>query len=234
MKLGMLFQKGFSAGTATSLTLLGSLEEFFFFLLSIPILFLFSSIFNFPIDLHPLVQFKTRISNSPILIFILLGFILIWILFKNSYLKRDTKGRLKKAIESVKKLINDFIAVYRLIIKRGKSRFLLTLFLASIHWTARFSIIFTILSGFEITFNPLQLFLFQWVVFTLMMLTPTPGSVGGAEASFYFVYGAFIPDSMLGLVTAGWRLLTYYFQLTLASILFSLLYYKTFEKGPGY
>ena len=34
VKLGMLYQKGFSAGKATSLTLLGSLEEFFFFILS--------------------------------------------------------------------------------------------------------------------------------------------------------------------------------------------------------
>jgi uncharacterized membrane protein YbhN (UPF0104 family) len=63
----------------------------------------------------------------------------------------------------------------------------------------------------------------QVFVFALMTLVPTPGAAGGAEVMFSLIYRAFLPAGTIGLVTAGWRFLTFYFLLLLAAAL-SLLF----------
>ena len=48
-------------------------------------------------------------------------------------------------------------------------------------------------------------------------------SFAGAEAAFYFIYAPFLPQGVIGLATAGWRFLTFYLQLGIASVIFFFL-----------
>jgi uncharacterized membrane protein YbhN (UPF0104 family) len=79
------------------------------------------------------------------------------------------------------------------------------------------------LACLHVPVHPVEFFLFQWLVFTVMTFTPTPGGSVGAEAAFYFIYQSYIPGEIVALATAGWRFLTYYFQLGLGTIIFSVL-----------
>jgi uncharacterized protein (TIRG00374 family) len=83
-----------------------------------------------------------------------------------------------------------------------------------------------LLASLHIPCNPIRIFLYQWTVFVLTLFIPTPGGSGGAEASFYVIYRNAIPDSLLGVVTAAWRFLTYYVQLTAGAVVFSLINLK--------
>jgi uncharacterized membrane protein YbhN (UPF0104 family) len=71
--------------------------------------------------------------------------------------------------------------------------------------------------------RPILFMVLQVFVFALMTLVPTPGAAGGAEVMFSLMYSSFLPAGTIGLVTAGWRFLTFYFLLLLAAVL-SLLF----------
>jgi glycosyltransferase 2 family protein len=114
----------------------------------------------------------------------------------------------------------DFRMVYALVIERGKSRFLLTFLITAVQWTCRYSVATAVAYFLGSPVDPVQFFLLQWVIFTAMMFIPTPGATGGAEAAFYLVYQALLPAGLIGIATALWRLLTFYVQLALGSVIF--------------
>jgi uncharacterized protein (TIRG00374 family) len=125
----------------------------------------------------------------------------------------------------LRKTWTDYRDVQRLVLRRGKGRFALTFVITAVQWASRYSVV-TALAYFlapERHVDPVLFFLLQWVIFTAMNFVPTPGASGGAEAAFVLVYSALLPARVIGIATAGWRLLTFYFQLTLGSILFTLL-----------
>src|SRR5690606_28502095 len=93
----------------------------------------------------------------------------------------------------------------------------------AVQWIARYSVISALVAYLGYPVQPVLFWLLQWVVFTLMAMIPTPGAAGGAEAAFYLIYSALLPEQVIGLATAGWRFLTFYLQLGLASVLFFLL-----------
>lgn len=222
VKMGMLIQKGLKPGTAVSVMTLGSVEDGLFFLLAIPVALLFSTHIEFSL-------FKTiwsGVQSSLITILIVLSILLVVIyLINNSPVKLIFAhlSWLKKGNKAFKKMWHDFVMVYKLVGSKGKCRFTLSFFLTAIQWICRYSVISALLACFNIPIHPLEFFLFQWMVFTLMNFVPTPGGSVGAEAAFYFIYQAFVPRDILGLVTAVWRFLTCYFQLSLGSVIFSLL-----------
>jgi uncharacterized protein (TIRG00374 family) len=215
VKAGMLIEQGISPGAAASLMTLGSVEDGVFFALALPVAAILSSAHKMPIFEKSLTMIASSISKIPLLLAVVIpvGYLLI------SYLRR------KKTLWSkVRKTGTDFIRVYRMISDRGKTRFALSIGLTAIQWACRYSVISALLASLNIPVHPLKFFLFQWIVFTLATFIPTPGAAFGAEAAFYVVYSAFIPSHVIGIATAGWRFLTYYFQLSIGAILFSVLW----------
>jgi uncharacterized membrane protein YbhN (UPF0104 family) len=95
--------------------------------------------------------------------------------------------------------------------------------LTALQWICRYSIISLLLASMGIPVRPVLFMVLQVFVFALMTLVPTPGAAGGAEVMFSLMYHAFLPAGTIGLVTAGWRFLTFYFLLLLAAAL-SLLF----------
>jgi uncharacterized protein (TIRG00374 family) len=109
------------------------------------------------------------------------------------------------------------------VIKTGKYQFLLNVLLSGLNWICKFSVITVLLMGFDIPTQPVTFFLFQWIILVIMTIMPTPGGAGGAETTFYFMFSSFVPGGILGIVTAGWRFITFYFLLIVCSLLFLIL-----------
>jgi uncharacterized protein (TIRG00374 family) len=229
VKLGMLIQKGLTPGAAASLMTLGSVEDAIFFAIALPVALLFTSDLSISLLDEP---FSRALNNGTmIIIFLILisGMVTLLCKFRNHRaIKRFIdKKPFRVVIDHLKRLFSDFVLVYKLVGKKGKRRFLLTLLLTAVQWICRYSVITVLLACFDVPVHPVEIFIFQWLVFTLATFIPTPGGSVGAEAAFYFIFSTIIPREIIGIATISWRFLTYYLQLGLGSLLFSLMNMKS-------
>lgn len=227
VKLGMLIRKGFPAGTAASLMLLGSIEMGVFFSIAVPAAIILSKAYDLPLFHEVRTQFIAHIKPLPgIILLTVLVLILIMILFVLPNVSwGNSIHSVRRLRERVVKFRRDFMVIYQLIGIRGKKQFALNMLLTSVQWISRYSVITALLLFLNLPVEPVLFFLLQWVVFSLGILIPTPGGTVGVEAAFYFVYGSFIPEGTIGLATSLWRFMTYYFLLILDSIFVSLFHF---------
>jgi glycosyltransferase 2 family protein len=225
---GLLVQRGVSPGAAASLTTLPTLEDAIFFLIALPVAIYLSTSWDLPVfrQLGPVVENNVQLF-APILFGVLF---LLWVgarLTLSGGLGDRLRERGLRWVARTRRRLrvawDDGREIFRVIARRGKLWFALSLSLTAIHWIARYSVISALAAFLGAPVDPILFWVLQWVVFSLMALIPTPGAVGGAEASFYLIYSAFLPDGVLGVATAGWRFLTFYLQLGLAAILFTVM-----------
>lgn len=227
-KWGMLVQRGVAPGTAASLTTFPIIEDGIFFALALPIAVVATRSWDLPV--FRILAEQVR-SDAPVMLgsaaaIALLSWLAVrWILTGRLGDRTRQWGIqfLARTRRRFRDMWRDASEVFRLIVVRGKSRFALSLLLTALQWSARYSVISALVAFLGYPVQPVLFWLLQWVVFTLMALIPTPGAAGGAEAAFYLIYSAFLPERVIGLATAGWRFLTFYLQLGLASVLFFLL-----------
>lgn len=227
-KWGMLVQRGVAPGTAASLTTFPIIEDGLFFTLALPIAVVITSSWDLPV--FKLMARHLR-TDAPIVIGVTAGIALFswlavrWVLTGGLGSRTQQRGIefLARTRRKTRNLRRDARDVFRLIAVRGKSRFALSFTLTAVQWTCRYSVISALVAYLGYPVQPVLFWLLQWVVFTIMAMIPTPGAAGGAEAAFYLIYGALLPEQVIGLATAGWRFLTFYLLLGLASILFFLL-----------
>jgi len=229
VKAGMLVQRGFNAGAAASLMTLGSVEDGVFFALALPMAFFISS----GADNSIVNNFFSKLGAQYEIVFLVLsGLILVTglVIFIAGKTGKLHTGLVNKIRGKISKVWQDFSFVYLTIGKTGKSRFLLSLLLTAIQWICRYSVLTVLLKALGITVDPVLFFLVQWLTFSIMTTIPTPGAVAGAEASFYIMYAHLIPRDFLGLITTGWRFLTFYLQVGLAIILISCISFFNLQK----
>lgn len=225
VKLFMLSQRGMKAGAAASVMLLASLEDLVFFIFAIPMALVLTS----GSTLASLGGYVARIREIKVdlltAIIIPATVLILVVVLKKSplYRKLISIAWVGKLRARVKTFWLEFVTVYRRIGKTGKRRLLLTMPLTAVQWTARYSVITALLACFHVPLKPVEFFLLQWVVFTITTLTPTPGGTIGAEAAFLIIYRTYVPAEMIGLVTAAWRFLTFYFLFGLGAVLFGAL-----------
>jgi glycosyltransferase 2 family protein len=228
---GMMVQKGISKGQSASIVTLGYLEDLLFFAIALPTAVVLSSAWNLPV-----LQFlagRVREQQATALAILALGLTLL--LFARTLLRvwlvgglgerarRRGLGFVARLRRRLRRTWDDFRSVYALVIRRGKSRFALTFCITALQWTSRYSVVTALAFFLGAQVDPVLFFLLQWVIFTAMLFVPTPGASGGAEAFFLLVYSALLPSSIVGIATGLWRMLTFYFQLALGSILFTLM-----------
>lgn len=228
VKVGMLIQHGMKPGNAVSLTTLGSIEDHLFTIFAVPIALSISQSWKLPVFQRMFLKFC-----NPTVGMIVTGLVAaaVFIFFAFRILSKQHPLRFHskkqrwpgKVSQRVRIFWIDFKLLFELIYRRGKIRFLISLALTTIQWVCRYSVISALLAGLGVSVDPVRFFVLQWLVFTLMAFVPTPGATAGAETAFYLIYKSFCPDEIIGLVTTGWRFLTFYFLLILGIILFLAL-----------
>lgn len=241
VKLGMLIQKGLSPGAAASLMTLGSVEDAIFFAIALPVALFFASDINLSFLNTSVDKIVDQGLISIICLILIIGMVTLLFKFRKTRIVQSfaVKKPVRFFFQQLKRLYSDFVFVYTLIGQKGKTRFFITLSLAAVQWTCRYSVITVLLACFDVPIHPVEFFIFQWMVFTLATFIPTPGGAVGAEAAFFLIYSGFIPREIIGIATLGWRFLTYYLQLGLGSILFSFMNLKAIwrnlsNRKPGY
>ena len=231
LKWGMLVQRGVRPGRAASLTLLPQIEDGIFFLIALPTAIWWSRSWDLPI----FRLLGRHVREDTIVVFGIAGTLaiittaLVQLLLRGGFGQRPRRRfiwRIGRTRRRLRRTFRDARNVFRLIARRGKRWLALTLSLTAIQWAARYSVISAFAAFLGAPVDPVLFWVFQWVVFTLMSLIPTPGAAGGAEAAFYFIYSSFLPARVIGLATTGWRFLTFYLQLSLAAVLFTVLYLR--------
>ncbi len=87
-------------------------------------------------------------------------------------------------------------------------------------WISRFLVVNALFWGFVPLADQIVVFARQFVVWTLLTVSPTPGGSGLSEWLFTNYYGDMIHDASVALVIAVfWRLITYYSVLTVGAIM---------------
>lgn len=226
---GMMVQKGITQGQAASIVTLGYLEDLVFFATALPVAFVVSEAWELPVFGQVGRQLKDLQGRAVFIALVLLAVTLAIRFAWRSVLKGVAgrkprrwglrfSARLKR---KSRKTRHDFRGVWRMVVARGKMRFLLTFLITAVQWSSRYSVATAVAYFLGASVDPVLFFLLQWVIFTAMMFIPTPGASGGAEAAFVLVYSALMPAGLIGIATALWRMLTFYFQLALGSVLFT-------------
>lgn len=228
---GMLVQKGITQGQSASIVTLGYLEDLVFFAAALPTAVVLSNAWELPLFQSLARQVRDYQGRAVALALLLLVVMLALRFGWRSLLvgRLGPRARRKGLRFSARfrrksrKTRTDFGGVWKLVLERGKTRFLLTFGVTAVQWSCRYSVVTALAYFLGAPVDPVLFFLLQWVIFTAMLFVPTPGASGGAEAAFVLVYSALLPAGVIGIATAGWRLLTFYFQLALGSVLFTAL-----------
>ena len=226
---GMMVQKGVTQGQAASIVTLGYLEDLVFFATALPVAFVVSEAWELPVFAsvgRQLQDLQGRaVFIALLLLAVTLGIRLAWRSVLKGVVGSQPRrwglrfsARLKR---KSRKTRHDFRGVWKMVVARGKMRFLLTFLITAVQWSSRYSVATAVAYFLGAPVDPVLFFLLQWVIFTAMMFIPTPGASGGAEAAFVLVYSALMPAGLIGIATALWRMLTFYFQLALGSVLFT-------------
>jgi glycosyltransferase 2 family protein len=222
---GMMVQKGIPQGQAASIVTLGYIEDLVFFGIAVPTAIFWSRAWELPVlsTLGDQVQDRAVVVVVAAAAAIFAARMLFRAMLVGRLGARAHRRGLRLAARvkrRFRRTWQDFRMVHALVIRRGKSRFLLTLGITAVQWSARYSVATAVAYFLGAQVDPVLFFLLQWVIFTAMMFIPTPGASGGAEAAFFLVYQALLPAGLIGIATALWRLLTFYFQLALGSLIF--------------
>jgi glycosyltransferase 2 family protein len=227
-KWGMLVQRGIRPGAAASITTLPTIEDGVFFAIALPLAIAYTASWDLPVFRDVADRFE---QNALAVLAIaaaiaLVTWLAVRLLLGGGFGRRTQRRSLRfvgRARRRLRSTWTDAREVFRLIARGGKWRFALSFSLTAVQWIARYSVISALIAFLGAPVQPVLFWLLQWVVFSLMAMIPTPGAAGGAEAAFFFIYSAFLPDRVIGLATAGWRFLTFYLQLGLAASIFFLL-----------
>ncbi len=223
VKVGLLMKNGLQSSRALTLSLWSSCEDIAYFLLGGG-----AGLLLVPTDaFQGIVRFihQEGVKSS------------VLVAVPSLVLMAAVTYRYRKSIDgvlenlslytTVKHHLQSFLRTTRrflvLVRRSGKRKLVLSFFLTSCQWTCYYLVLYFVLSSLGIQVHPVTVVALQVLLYIGMLLVPTPGAAAGAEALFLIMFGSLIPDSDTGVVTAGWRALTFYFQICTGLGLFVLI-----------
>jgi len=224
-RVALLMAHGTAPGVAASLGVLGTLEDIAFFILALPVALIlapatFTSEGGYIFSHLDEISFS-QLSAFEIIVIAVAGVGGI-VLFKNL-----APVRWRKKIHTFFSTIGEWLrqskSIFQMLIAHGKWRFVLAVGLAALQWSSRYCLLGLLLWGLELAPNFLEIFVTQWVVFTLMNFFPSPGATGGAEVTFALMYKSLIPENLLGVMGAAWRVFTFTLPVALATLVLFLM-----------
>lgn len=116
--------------------------------------------------------------------------------------------------------------------KTGKRGLLLGGMLTVLFWVMEFLVLTLVLMGFNQPPSILLAFALQVFLTFLMVVPVTPGASGVAEVGGAALFGILVPVSILGVVVAAWRLITYYLNLVVGGLV-SVRMLRRVDRGSG-
>lgn len=215
VKLALLVESGASAGTATSIVLLNNFEDIVYFTVVTPAIAFATASWEVPAIQRAIGRVADRATVAAPWVLGAAGLLVLILLLRRWRRSRGAGattevGPIRATFQRIRK---DFFRAYGLVGRRGKTRFVAGVGLTTMQWIARCSVATAVMYGLGHRVDPLLFFLLQWVVWASMVFVPTPGATLGAEASFAAIFSGFVPGSLVGLVAAAWRFLSFYLVL---------------------
>ena len=110
------------------------------------------------------------------------------------------------------------VAVHWLAAKRWPTMIYAAI-LAIVYWAAYLAIVPVLILGLEGHVDTFPVMLAQLVFNLLQGFIPTPGSSGGAEILFAYLFSGFVSSRHLAALTVYWRIITFYASLVVGAIL---------------
>ncbi len=222
VKLGFLIRFGFKPGEAALLTLLGSAEDAIFFAISLPLALAISSAWN---NRDVTAAIRNLGSHWPTAVILILAVILAYLLIFRIKAKKevspgigDRPGFIARIRLNIKKYLEQFISAGKFAAANGKATLGICTILAGIGWCCRYGAVTALILGLGYQADPALYFLLQWVIFSTMIVIPTPGAIGGAEVTFALIMGSVVPKPVLPVLVGAWRFVTYYLLACVGSI----------------
>lgn len=204
-KTAMLIERGLSAGEAAAAESVSVIEDFIFFVAALPVAAIVTGAWRHPVVTAAGAALRNRF-DSPWVVAGFIGVLVAAAVVIVLLVRR--RGRMFGVRDNLKD-------VWR----RGKKLIALTVLIAAVHWTCRYSVVASLAWALGVHENPMRLFFLQWFVFTIMTFVPLPGAAVGAESAFFLVYDGILPAWSLGVMTAAWRLFSFYLPVIIAAVL---------------
>ena len=128
------------------------------------------------------------------------------------------KPRIQRTILVSENEIDLFRSSFKRFISVGKFNLITAIGYTTLYWIIRYSILWMILLGLNITPNLGVLVAAQIVLSIIMIIPATPGSSGIAEIAALTLFSLFVPSSLVGVVVISWRAITYYMNIIVGSL----------------
>lgn len=217
-----LNREGIQVGRATALTLTTLFLDELFFVVFCPILVLLIP----DAELFGASESITLLSGIRVVFWLVYAGIVIWtaILFAGIIVRPQAVGNALHHLFSLRMLRRWRPSVDRAtanmaetsaFVKKASRRWWLEVFGATVvSWFSRYLVVNALFWGFVPSASGLLVFGRQFVVWVVLMVSPTPGGSGISEWLFANYYGDLIGDLSVALVIALiWRILSYYVYL---------------------
>ncbi|MBD5272436.1 MAG: flippase-like domain-containing protein [Bacteroides sp.] len=240
--LGMVFlnSQGIEIGRATTLMLTTLFMDELFFVVACPFVVLFTS----SADLF--ASGGTDFSHGLKYTFwVVYGIIALWtfllftgIIWKPAWIKKTLDKIsgwrwLKKWGSQISGLGDNMVATSVELRTKPFGFWLEVFWGTALAWTARYLVVNVLFWGFLPSSDPHQWVILarQFVIWVLLMVSPTPGGAGLSEWLFSEYYGDFVTTAGMALILAiFWRLITYYLYLLIGAVMVPTWLKTTIEK----
>ncbi len=229
IKLGLLLAKGYSAAKASTLILLNAVEDLSFYIIGLVLCFWIAQD-SMSIFIYGITDFiwKQRWVLISLVILLVTGSLILKKQGRSlsdffiDMLPYRLQLKLRNIYIKISESVSELQSIIKFIFKKGKLTFSLSLLILITQWFSKFSVLLILLLALDIDFTWYLIYIKQWLVWLTMIIVPTPGASGGAEAAFYLIFEDSISNDILNLVTSIWRFFTYYYVLFTALAFFQL------------
>lgn len=238
--MGLVFmnREGIELGRATTLMMTTLFLDELFFVISLPIIMLiapYGDLFGFGSS-----AFSTGLQTT---FWIVYGILVAYtaLLFTGILLKPRAIHRLINKIFSLRWLarwrtkadqMGANIVSTGVELRTRPLRWWAETFCATaLSWSSRYLVVNALFLGLVPTADQLIVFIRQFVVWVVLMASPTPGGSGVSEWLFATYYGDLIPTAGLALIIAlFWRVISYYIYLIIGACIVPSWIRKSFKK----
>lgn len=217
-----LNREGVSVGRATTLTLTTLFLDELFFVVCCPLILLvtpFSDLFGGTTDRAFIDGVQSVFWTVYAGIVVYTGLLFAGIIVKPEAVSRLLVGLfsvrwLRRWLPAVEGMTANMIAASVWVRQCGAGWWIRVLLATTVSWFSRYFIVNALFWGFCPSISMLLVFSRQFVVWVLLMVSPTPGGSGVSEWIFTKYYGDLLSGGELVVILALiWRLITYYIYL---------------------